>query len=1034
MLPFLKCVANAYASRYDDLSGFCFVFPNKRSGTFFLKYLRQCSARPRLAPHVTTISDFVCRVGDSIVDNRISALFTLFNCYRDLLPPDAPLEFDSFRSWGETVLSDFNEVGMNCNDPDALFANLRDHKEIATDFLTDEQKKIMEEYFGAHAISGSDVSFWKHFNRHEEGDSEGAKGKKPLRKRFLQLWETLAPLYVAFHKALEQRGTTTSAGSYRRAVARLKECGREAVEAQKVVMVGFNALTGIELQLFNALRELGHAEGTAHPEDAFADFMWDATGPVFSEGGSKFVSANRRRFPEPQWARGEMAKSETTELPASLEVLSAPSNVIQAKLTADRVTELYHELGEKKFANARVGVVLPDENLLIPFLYAIPDEIQDVNLTMGYSLKLTSVMSFVAQLKALLHTSRVKDGTLIFYAPDLRSFLSHPFTRLTGGVGATESLERYAENLHKITLTLDEVITHVPALGFFRSLPPADCLPGAMIHWLDELLDKADEALAERDHSSGVRLISTALDTSHIAIYRQGLRCLEASVKEFGIVMHRDTVLAMTQRMLSSQRVQFEGEPLKGLQVMGLLETRSIDFDYVVIPSLNERILPLRSRTRTFIPNALRSAYGLPPANYAEELFSYYFYRLISRAKKVIMIYDGRSGAGMRAGGPSRYIYQLRHLYASDRLKTEECRFSLGDNSQVALPIAKSAPVREALLRFVLPDGADPNKADRRLSATAINDYIRCQKLFFFKHVVRLKEPRQASVHIDQIQLGNIVHRLIQSCYTPAPGASSLRVDRSLIMTYLGNPDLIYTMANNAMIAELPHLKTLKAMPGDYAIVRDAVINMAKGILRTDLQLAEESKEGFFTLLGSEVAADTILTSASGRKMAFRYAIDRADYAGGSLRIVDYKTGRIHATGSGLDEMFCHGSTSMSNALQLMIYAGIARDLWPLTPPGSSEKEQENASSKGVEMVLYKVTSMSSDNPGRDKGIIHPQFIPPVSTGQKKEEIPGDAEIREEFDTLLAACLDSIIDSPAFYPTPDTSKCTYCAFASICTE
>ena len=1066
MVPFLKAVARAYRRRYDDMSDFCFVFPNKRSGTFFLKYLRSGLNEGRIAPEITTVTDFVARVGDSVVDNRIASLFTLYRCYCALLPEKAAPAFDAFRTWGETVLSDFNEVGMNCSDPDSLFRNLRDHREIQSDFLTDEQRRVMEEYFGTTAYKEEESSFWRHFNNPEhpvgESDERDEAGHIPLRRRFMKLWEALAPLYDRFNETLKAQGLVSSSGAYRAALKALEERGREALPWQKVVFVGFNALTHVELDIFKELAGLGSMDCGPHPDDALADFIWDATGPVFKrmeEAGStrnsaaRFVAANRKRFPEPEWAEESLSRSDTDSLPEILRSVGSPSNVLQAKIAADEVKRIYGENRQKKINDARVAVVLPDESLLVPFLYGLPEYINDVNLTMGYPLRLTSSVSFISQLRQTLRSSRDKNGETLFYLPDLKLFLAHPVTKTIAGEKPITDLILRAEKLHQIMVSRTELAEAIPGLRQVLDFPGSKASVTDVLDYLDSVLVLAADSLTLATSA----MLKTGLDSENFEAFREGLRPLRNAVAEHPVAMSRDTVFALAQRLVGSLRVQFEGEPLRGLQVMGLLETRSLDFDIVIIPSLNERILPLKARSRTFIPNSLRAAYGLPPSNYSENLFAYYFYRLISRAREVVMIHDARSGSGLRTGGPSRYVHQLEHIFAPGQLIQEECSFELSEFAPVTGPVEKTPAVMERVNEYLYDPvldaeeapATDGEKTKRRvLSATALNDYCKCEKLFFFKHIVKIPETRESTLHVDHVQLGNIVHGVMEEIYTPASGKGPLKVDAPFIDSLLKEDSTeILRLATLRMQKEFDFLKKLPGLPPDYEIVRDTVVRMVRGILKTDRSLAMSEPTGSFEVLGCEEAGTKIMRTGAGRDVRFRYSIDRADTVGGSLRIVDYKTGSVHAKGKGFDEMFDDNSTSMSNFLQLMAYAGIARGIWPGTFP------------EGVGMVLYRVTEMTRENPSKNvPPIVKPAFLYTDSeTGEKiekvfetdekvtyskREVIDGKSkkvkqtdqgpEYREEFDRRLADKIDTIFDKPDFDPTANTHICPNCAFAMYC--
>lgn len=356
MIPFLKSVARAYVERYENsgvLSDTCFVFPNKRAGTFFLKYLQDITDGLRFAPCVTTISDLTADLSGRVVNTRLDTLFLLHKCYCEIVSPhltpegrDEYLSFDAFRRWGETVLSDFNEVDIHLAPADALFKNLFDFRSIASTFLTPDQRALVEEYFGYRVSKQyDDDRFWLEFGeRYAELDGTtdvSSSGDTP-RSRFIHLWKVLSPLYERFHAALAQRGLTTSGGAYRLATENLEtaiNAGQEEASRllpyRKMVMIGFNALSMSERKLFGLLKSIG--QNDAH-DDAFADFIWDSTGPILSDrrnSAGRFIAINRRDFPSPDWVTPYMELSKATTLSPEIHAISSPSKVMQVKIAAD---------------------------------------------------------------------------------------------------------------------------------------------------------------------------------------------------------------------------------------------------------------------------------------------------------------------------------------------------------------------------------------------------------------------------------------------------------------------------------------------------------------------------------------------------------------------------------------------------------------------------------------------------------------------------------------------------------------------------
>lgn len=1010
MLPFLQTIAKAYAARYPDLSEVCFLFPNKRSGTFFLKYLKEEYHRhPVLAPEVKTITDLVGDLSRRVVASRMDMLFMLYQCYREHLglplieeENDEGISFDSFAGWGETVLSDFNEVDLYLVNTVEIFKNVKDYREISSTFLTEEQRKVMEEYFG-HTDMGDPRSFWKNFDGDENKLSE-------VKQKFLHLWRIMSPLYDRFKARLEAAELTTVGGMYRQAVERLQQEGRDALPYKKIVAVGFNALSTSEQAIFRELRDCEGYEGF----DAFADFFWDATGPVLSgdvNSASKFVKSNINSFPYPDWALPALKLSDTDKLPANLRVAASPSNSAQVKIVGNMLDELRKQLSAEAFKNARVAVVLPDENLLLPLLYSLPDGMGDVNLTMGYPLRLTSVVPFVALLRKLFFNMRTIGGSVAFYNRDLRLFLAHPFSHVLFSTSLVGQILRYITQHHKVTVTLDELRTIAGEKVDLLMGPDKGALPEVALTYLDSILEKVMTGLPAFEKA----MVKSRLEISHIQVYRDALRRLGGILSEYGMKMRPSTVYRLADRLLAGEKVGFEGEPLTGLQVMGTLETRSIDFEHIFILSANERILPMRVRTRSFIPDSLRHAYGMPPSNYAEGIFAYYFYRMISRAKGVTMIYDARSGGGMRSGDVSRYVLQLRHLFAKEKLREEDWKFILTGKEPYNPTVDKTKEIREELEEFKIPGG-------KNLSASALQAYRECQVKFFYQSIMGLSDDPEPTDFIDAITAGNILHEVMQKIYLPDEKSRKIllppeTITREMIDRLLADRVGIERLVRHSVNSQHFRLKGDEIdtpLTGAAEMVAARITQQVERVLRRDRELTP------FNIYGLELTDNFRVALPNGEEVNFRFAIDRLDEIpteeGKQLRIVDYKTGSIKLIAETFDEIF-DGDYHSEQVFQLFTYA------WLL-----GKKRDVTFSTEDVRLEIYDV-------PGMEKGEVNLPMIGKKDedgnlTG-KPEKVTTYKEYSQEFDEGMMQMLEDIF-SPKPFKACDEERCTLCSFRTLC--
>lgn len=1007
MLPFLKSIAKAYASRYSDLSEFCFVFPNKRAGTFFLNRLRsEAIKKPILAPRVTSISELVEELSGRTVDNKIDLLFILYNAYRKIGGERDTDNFDSFRAWGETILNDFGEIDMYGVNPDEIFKNLKDYREISSNYLTEEQRRVMEEYFGYKPGVESDAeSFWKTF------EPESA-----IKGNFLLLWQHLAPLYHAFERELEAEGLTTTSGAYRLTLERLRKPDAER-PARKMVFVGFNALSLVEREIMKEMTEFEDFNGPEGPEPS-TDFFWDGTGPVLSPSApenspSHFLRLNRREFPHPDWAEPFLKESETTALCPEIRVISAPSRAIQAKIVGSELRRLNEELPSSDFKKAKVAVVLPDESLLIPLLYSLPENGSDINLTMGYPLRLTSASSFVTVYRLLQRgIRRTADGPA-FYHQSLRKFIGHPFVHAVAGSLETAALNSWLNKTHRLLPSLEDITSVAPRIAsLITPLPEKAGYRDAAI-LLTDTLNTVVRSL-ERNGDEGI--IKGRLDQSHIKVYLDAVRILVSTIGEHEIEMSAHSFFVLADRMLGSEQVTFEGEPLQGLQVMGMLETRALDFDRVIIPSANEKYLPVKGRNKSFLPNSLRAAYHMPPMQHQENLASYYFYRLISRAKEVVIIYDSRNGNGV-AGEPSRYIAQLEYLYAKGNVRFENRILPIAPRPKAISTIQKSPGIMEALDSYLNPESKS------RLAFTSFQSYCQCGLKFFFERIAGIRTDTAPSEYIDSKTQGDVIHEAMMNLYLPSDKQRQL-LDPGIVITsdfirkLIADKRLIKTLVRRSINRRhflLQEDEQDRPLPRTSELIATNLEWYILNILTYDLSIAP------FTLLGCEISGNISYPMEDGREVNFTFAIDRLDQITApdgevKTRIVDYKTSSLEPRdfkNVSADNIF-DGDSKSKYPLQLMLYTEFLNSM--LRKEGKKEITPER--------VIYNIPKMRS----------YPVIILTEEGDPCPQEESGDERIDTPFTQAFKAKLTELFDpsEPFRAPADEEDACKYCSLKPLC--
>ena len=990
MEPLLKTIAREYSERYFDLKPVCFLFPNKRCGAFFKKYMALFGKKTEELPHILTISELMAQIARKTEAGRIQQLFLLYKAYLEIIQnkKEPSIDFDDFRGWGEIVLSDFNIVDLYLADPNEIFKNVKDYREITSNFLSEEQKEVMKEYFGIEDF-GDTSSFWKNF----ENTSE-------LKTRFLNLWQVLAPLHEKFVTSLAEEGLGNAGSIYREAAEKVISFGRKVLPYKKIVAVGFNALTESERSLFIALQSAPGYDGF----DDFTDFIWDLTGPVLNDkrfSASRFVSYNRKKFPSPEWLLPSLKKEEIKEYP-DIRVISAPSLTSQAKIAGELLSEYSDGKNKNMVTDAEIALVLPDESLLSNVLFSLPEDLGDINLTMGYNFRQTAIASFMVLVRRLYSTMKERESGNVFYAKDLKLFFTHPYSFFLFPASEIEALLSFISSAHKVSLNLGEISQHIPSFNEIIDFPSKKSKGEEIFGSLDRIFEVLICNISAHPANSGIE----TQDKDQITIYREYIAALEESIKHYEIKVNPLSVLYMVDRLVSNEKIGFEGEPLSGLQIMGTLETRCLDFRHIIVMSMNEGIMPRKAFNSTFIPETLRKAYGLPPARYAEEIFGYYFYRMISRAEKVTLIYDGRTISGLR-GGESRYLLQLKHNIPADKLHEEAWQYEMQAREETDASVEKTPGIRELLNRFTLKDENRKN-----FSASSLNTYRECQVRFFLQNVLNINSDPEKGEYIDAITIGNVVHNVMMRLYLPFELRKKhlvhpVVITSDRIRNILSDEELIRNVIISEIQSQYYDQESDNDKPLDSGVsemVALQIFELVKAILEYDLKLTP------FNLLGCEISQKLEVTLSSGRKVNFNFAIDRLDEieieGERRLRVVDYKTGSKKLSAKSLDDLF-EGGYAGSQIFQLYVYS------WLLGKIGV-EGWQE------VVTQIYYVPDLVKGEGS------YPEF------GRKKEI--SFKPFAEEFSRKIEEMIENIFTSPVFSQPGDSGECSYCAFRSFCNK
>lgn len=953
MIPFLKQVADHYYN-IGEADKCCFIFPNRRSLVFFTRHLCQAVkdsdvlSRPIVAPEMLTINDFFHKVGGMHSVERVRLLIELYDCYRECNPKAESL--DEFIFWGDVILSDFNDVDKYLVDPKQLFANISDLKKIQDTYtyLTDTQRKAIE----AFVSHFSDLSGRLTVNL--DSDEPDVKGK------FLMIWNILHDLYELFNKRLMDRGMAYEGMVYRQLAQRLKNESVEDVFNDvwqgdvKFVFVGLNALNECEKMLLRKLRDAGRAE-----------FCWDYSGKIISDPKNRssfFMAENVLEFPQAAvWDREGLNVPE-------INVVSVPSSTGQAK----RLPDVLNGIGSRTVAGLTdCAIVLPDETLLSSVLNSIPDEVEDINVTMGLPMTGSILYSMMSDIAAIqLHTVTRK-GKWYFYHKQVWDLFANDLFRKASDEKTLEIISKVkSDAAYYIS---QDVLSGTPLLdAVFRPVIA------------DQKLQSASQI---KDFAEYQKQVLTAVISSltedvgmnlELEYAKEYYKCVNV-LKEIDLEVLPVTYVRLLNQLLSAVSVPFRGEPLKGLQIMGPLETRALDFRNLVILSANEGVFPRRNVSSSFVPPELRKGFGLPTYEYQDAVWAYYFYRMISRAEKVWMFTDTRT-EGLKSGEESRYIKQL------------EYHFNIPLNRYVV----RFDKMKTAKVEDIVKTLDDVRKIKETvLSATTVQNYLACPAKFYYGTVKELKAEEEVAESLDYGMFGTVYHETMRSLY------ASDRMTAKDIQSWLGREDEIKSKIKELIIDEL----NLMEVSGRNLVVTDVILKYVMKTLQRDLELLEKEGVDFFEILGREVKV-----SGEFKGQKFKGFIDRLDsFHPGQVRVVDYKTGKV------LDD---DEKINDDNAL------AIAEDIF-----AEDIKERPKIA---LQFFIYDM--LVQNHPlARGKQLFNCVY----STARLFKEPPLNVPRNEMFFNAVSERLENTLKEMyslevPFRRTNDEKVCEYCDFKMIC--
>ena len=993
MKTFLKYVARDILEKYgNNLSDIAIVFPNKRAALFLNESLARLTDHPIWSPSYITISDLFRKHSTLKVGDPIKLVCDLHKTFVACTGIDETL--DHFYGWGQLLITDFDDIDKNMAEAEKLFANLSDIHELDDiSYLTEEQKMLIRKFFS---------------NFNDDHNSE-------LKKRFLQLWSHFLDIYQQFNQRLEEQGLAYEGALYRKVV------NDENIKFQhkKYLFVGFNMMQVVEQKLCERLMK----EGKAH-------FYWDYDDYYMQNNheAGHYIREYLKYFPN---ELNDMPPHDLRDIyhnfdnDKDITYISASTENIQARYVNQWLKE------KKRYkCGKKVAIVLADEGLLQSVIHSLPtnEDIKSLpdysetdqlsyNITLGYPLQQTpfySLLQHLINLQGIGHPKHSNNYRLHYVLMALR----HPYTRYI------------SQNYSKLLSALDEQKQFYPTRQFLSmdgdeglSLLFKDLGETAteneynlrLIQYLLDILKTIGVNSKEQDDP----LFQESLFRTYTLLNR-----LQELIQTGDLAVDCITLERLMQQLIQSTSIPFHGEPAEGIQVMGVLETRNLDFEHILVLSCNEGKLPKGVNDASFIPYSLRKAYGLTTVDNKVAIYAYYFHSLLQRSRDITLCYNNATEDG-QSGEMSRFMLQLL-VESHHDIK----RSSLVAGQSTIRPTYD--PIEKKLHTFI------KLKNLKMLTPTFLNTYLRCEKQFYYKYVEGLIEPDEIDEdEVDNKVFGNIFHRAAELFYQGLASNNALTTDnkgklkltRPIVITKeqleqaLKDESLVYRLVDQAFREELFKVSAAGYHPkynGLQLINKEVIARYIRQLITIDMRQAP------FTILGLELVVKTgieVETSIGKLSLTIGGFIDRLDAVAANgnangknlaerIRVIDYKTGRISTTHPrALDEVF---NPSMLNKhtdyyLQSMLYSIIVKHNKDLNPG-------QDPVSPGLLFI---------QNAGAE------DYDPTLKMG--KELISSIDVYEEEFMKQLKVLIANIFDKDQpFRPTDDKHRCEYCPYAALC--
>jgi len=952
------CVADILQKHGNDLANTTIVFPSKRAMVFFRKSLGEQITSPVFVPHTTTIQDFCLSRQQATIPDDFSLVYNLYESYRKIT--NTSESFEEFFPWGEMLLSDFDDIDKYLIDAQSIFANIVDIKQINSiyDYLDEEQKAIIKRFWEATKIDDA-----------QDND---------VRKNFINFWNLLYPIYVDFNENLSQKGLSYEGKAIRRVAESSKEDYDKLFGNSKYLFLGFNALSKSETKIFQTLQ---------NRKQAF--FYWDYD-VYYKEDKTHeagiFIRKNLEQFKN---EIEDIQQFQNFESDKDIHIVKLPNSVAQAKYCSELLQKIKESNSNKTNMFESTAILLADEKMIDPILSSIPNDIA-YNITLGYPIRSSAAYTLF---ESILDMCMNKNGKNLYFKDVLR-ICENPLIPI--------ALQESAANLKK-HITENRTITISPKECNEKcNLPYIFNINTSLDSYIQSIIDCVLEIC--RTHQL------TAIDRSIFYTIYTELVSLQEIVQNNNVQFQKIKFInSLLKKTLQGKNIAIEGQPLEGLQVMGILESRMIDFKHIIMMSVNDGNLPKTSAGSSFIPYHLRTAFGMPTIKEQSAMYSYYFYRLIQRCETLTIMYSENDNG--KKSERSRFIMQLlyespfKNLNQKDSpeykkyncIQTEEIGYSIETRKPIEWHVSKQLEeVKSYLADIQNPEGKN------KLSPSSLSKFIQCELKFYFSTIKKLQKPENIEDLPQSNEMGTYFHDTMEKLYEHYLGKE---ITADIINKEILNEENII----NTIAAVMKKHKAAASVYDKNSKEMQIILHQVKSML------AYDSQKIFKPIILEENTCDksfeptTMLPLASGKSVKIGGKIDRLDVCDGVYRIVDYKTGKCQdidkKLNCSIETMFSSDpKVSTKEAFQTTLYSYILK------------KNNENLQFQPNLFFLQNITSGET--------IKTTLQVKPVKDSEQSNE--------ELFENQLKETIDRLLNDNDFRKTDNEDNCTHCDYCNFC--